>query len=234
MEDVAKDLELQRNDLLFDEREGCPSPARYLSQTTDTTESNSIMKELNQIWHDCTANGKYVPRASFRALHGDWYISRHIESAIPTFPSGTLEGTASFHPRFPTSDKSGKSFDLEYLYTESGTFTTSTGHILTASRRYVYRYSEADDTLSVWFVKPDNDLEVDYLFHKLLFVKPEDARKAGASIAKADHLCVEDMYWTEYRLPIKGIALREFDIKHTVKGPGKDYVANTKYQRPRK
>ena len=234
LEDIANELNLKRNDQGFTDREGCPSPARYVSQNNDQAEADAIMKELHEMWHDCTVNGKYVPRAAFRALHGNWNISRRIESAIDTFPSGTLEGTASFHPRFPTADKSAKSFDLEYLYIESGTFTTSTGFSMTASRRYVYRYSEPEDTLSVWFVKPDNDLEVDYLFHNLDFVKPEEARKAGASIAKADHLCVDDMYWTQYKLPMKGIALREFEIKHTVKGPGKDYVATTKYERPRK
>ena len=233
VEDIANELKFQRNDQGFDDREGCPSPARYLNGRTNRTEADAIMKDLHQIWHDCTVNGKYVPRAAFRAMHGNWNIRRRIESAISTFPSGTLEGTASFHLRFPTPDKSGKSFDLEYLYVESGAFTTSTGYSMTASRRYVYRYSEAEDTLSVWFVKPSNNLEVDYLFHNLDFVKPEEARKEGASIAKADHLCVDDMYWTQYRLPMKGIALREFQIEHIVQGPEKDYVATTWYERPK-
>jgi hypothetical protein len=232
LQDIANELELPRHERPFREREGPTSPARYRMEKTDVTEADSILSELHQTWHDCIENGKFVPRAALRAMHGNWTIERKIDSAIATFPSGILEGTATFHPRVPTSDKSGKSFDLEYLYVESGTFTMSTGHTMTASRRYVYRYSEADDTLSVWFVKPDNPLEVDYLFHDLTFVKPAEAREAGACVAKADHLCVEDMYWTEYRLPLKGIALTQFEVKHTVKGPEKDYIATTKYSRP--
>ena len=234
VEDIANELKLSRNDCGFAEREGCPSPARYLTGHTNQAEANAIMEELHQLWHDCTVKGRYVPRAAFRALHGHWNIRRTIESALPTFPSGTLDGTASFHPRFPTADKSGKIFDLEYLYIESGTFTMSSGHSMTASRRYVYRYSEVDDRLSVWFVKPDSDLEVDYLFHDLKFVKPAEARGAGALMAEADHLCVEDMYWTKYRLPMKGVSLKDFEIKHTVKGPSKDYIATTEYKRPKK
>ena len=234
LDDIADELGLERNHQGFNERQGCSSPARFVSEKTDRTEADSIMNELRQVWRECTVNGRFVPRAAFRALQGNWNIERQIKSAISTFPSGTFSGTASFQPRVPTPDKTGKHFDLEYIYVESGTFTTSTGYTMTASRRYVYRYSEAEDTLSIWFVKPENNLEVDYLFHNLDFVKPEEARKTGALIAKADHLCVEDMYWTEYRLPMKGIALREFEIKHTVKGPDKDYVATTRYERPAK
>jgi len=234
MEELARELNLQRNDSAFKSREGTVSPSRYLAPGDNKKEADTVMDEIYNIWHDCAQNGRYVARAAFRAMQGDWTIHRRIDSFKSTFPSGTLEGTASFHPRVPTSDRSGKTFDLEYLYIESGIFTLSTGHIMTASRRYVYRYSEAEDRLSVWFVKPDKDLEVDYLFHDLTFVPPVEAQEAGACIAKADHLCIDDMYWTEYRLPIKGIALHTFEAKHTVKGPNKDYIAVTRYRRPPK
>jgi len=218
---------------MFGEREGCISPARYLSEHSDTSETNAVMKDLYECWHACVDQGKYVPRAAFRALQGNWTINRHIESSDTAF-SGTLEGEATFHPRYPTQDQTGQTFDLEYLYVESGVFRSSSGMAMKARRGYVYRYSEARDELSVWFVKPSSDLEVDYLFHNLRFVEPAEARQAGACTAKADHLCVNDMYWTEYRLPIEGIALHEFRVTHTVKGPGKDYVATTRYSRPRK
>ena len=234
MEEIASHLKLTRNDGPFKAREGCTSPARYLTATSDKDQADSVMTELYDIWHACIKDGRYVARAAFRALQGNWIIHRTIDSSLPTFPSGTLEGTASFHPRFPTSDASGRTFDLEYLYVESGTLLLNNGASMSASRKYVYRYSEAEDVLSVWFVKPDDDFKVDYLFHGLTFVSPEEARKMGACVAKADHLCVGDMYWTEYKLPIKGIALHEFDVKHTVKGPEKDYVATTKYRRPPK
>lgn len=234
LEDIAEHLGIKRNDSGFAEREGPISPARYQSDYIDAAESSAIMKDMHQMWHSCLVDGRFVPRAAFRGLQGDWVIDRKIESAISTVPSGTLHGKASFHPRFPSPDASGKLFDLEYLYIESGSFTTSTGYTMTASRRYVYRYSEVDDILSIWFVKPNSDLEVDYLFHDLEFVKPEQAREAGALVAKASHLCVEDMYETVYRLPMRGVSLREFEIAHAVKGPNKDYVSTTAYSRPPK
>jgi hypothetical protein len=234
MEEMASYLQLTRNDGLFGEREGCVSPARYLSKDSDAAQSEAIMRDLHETWLACREEGRYVPRAAFRALQGNWAIRRTIKSALPSFPSGTLDGTASFHPRFPTKDKSGKSFDLEYLYIESGTLVLSNGATMNARRRYVYRYSEAEDRLSVWFVKPDNDLEVDYLFHDLGFIKPAEAVKEGACVARADHLCVEDMYWTQYRFPFKGISLLEFENTHTVRGPSKDYVATTSFRRPAK
>lgn len=232
MEELASVLDLERNDGPFKaEREGPVCPARYLTSADNKSEADKIMQDLHTTWHACLSEGRYVPRAAFRAMQGKWHINRTITSnATSSFPSGTLNGTASFHPRQSTD----RAFDLEYLYIESGTFTTSTNMTMTASRRYVYRYCEAEDRLSVWFVKPESFLEVDYLFHNLTFIPPAEAREAGANVAKADHLCVDDMYWTEYQLPIKGIALHEFQVKHTVKGPQKDYVAVTEYWRPEK
>jgi len=231
MDDVAKHLHLENNAAGFKEREGCPSPARFLTEKSDRSINNVVMQDLHRTWQDCVNGGRYVARAAFRALQGAWEISRRIESQDRNF-SGTLEGHASFYPRLPTKDKSGRTFDLEHVYVESGTFTSASGMEMRAARRYVYRYSEANDELSVWFVKPDNDLEVDYLFHNLTFVPPAEAREVGSCVAKADHLCVDDMYWTQYKLPLKGIALHVFEIKHTVKGPNKEYVATTQFSRP--
>jgi hypothetical protein len=232
LDEIASYLKLDRNDGPFGSREGCTSPARYLAPDTDKAEADLIVQDLHDIWHASLEQGRGAPRAAFRALQGEWVMSRTIDSALSSFPSGTLEGVASFHPRSPSMDKSGLQFDLEYLYIESGTLKLSNGATMPAKRRYVYRYSEARDELSVWFVKPDNDLEVDYLFHNFTFALPAEAREQGACIARADHLCVKDMYWTEYRMPMAGISLHNFSTKHTVKGPSKDYVATTKYSRP--
>ncbi|KAF1821070.1 FAD/NAD(P)-binding domain-containing protein [Dissoconium aciculare CBS 342.82] len=231
LDEIAMHLKLERNDRPFKAREGCTSPARYLSPETDKTEADYIVQDLHKAWHAFLEHGRGVPRAAFRALQGDWVMSRTIDSALPSFPSGTLEGVASFHPRSPSKDKSSLDFDFEYLYIESGTLKLSNGASMPAKRRYVYRYSEARDELSVWFVKADNDLEVDYLFHNLTFAPPAEARHEGACVARADHLCVKDMYWTEYRMPLTGISLHSFSNKHTVKGPSKDYVAMTRYSR---
>jgi hypothetical protein len=231
MEELAHELQLQRNDGHFAEREGAVSPARYLSPTDDQPEAHKIMADMHNIWTSCREKGTYVPRAVFRALHGNWTLHRRITSTKGALPSGVFSGTAQFLPRFPTPDKSGDKFDLEYLYIETGTFTPAGAQPITASRRYVYRYSEAKDQMSVWFVKPDRNLEVDYLFHDLSFAAPQEAEEQGACFAKADHLCVDDMYDTQYRFRMKGIALKAFNVTHAVKGPSKDYVAMSDFRR---
>ena len=233
MEDMAKQLSLTRNDRGFEQRQGNPSMARFSTDGETLSANNDTVLELQQVWRDCLDNGKYVARAVFRALQGRWKINRRISSRDQNY-SGLLEGEASFHPRFPTQDRSSASFDFEYLYIETGTFISASGLRLQASRRYVYRYSEADDRLSVWFVKPEADYEVDYLFHNLEFLPPSEAKEQGACVAKADHLCVDDMYWTQYRVPLKGIWLPEFELRHRVQGPAKDYTATTQFTRPAK
>jgi uncharacterized NAD(P)/FAD-binding protein YdhS len=234
MEELAQELRLDRNDGPFAEREGAVSPARYLSPTDDKPEADKTMADMHKIWTSCREKGSFVPRAVFRALHGSWTLHRRITSTKGSaLPSGVFAGTAQFLPRFPTPDKSNATFDLEYLYIETGTFTPSAANSqpIPASRRYVYRYSERRDELSVWFVKPDRNLEVDNLFHELLFAAPAEAREEGACVARADHLCVEDMYETKYRFPMRGVALRAFSVEHTVRGPRKDYVAVSDYRR---
>ncbi|RMZ03842.1 hypothetical protein D0862_05518 [Hortaea werneckii] len=225
MEDMADYLALQRNDQSFKEREGCPTPARFAVEGDKDANINTV-QDLHSLWHDCIENGRFVPRAAFRALQGSWRISRRISSQDPKF-SGASEGQAHFHPRLPTADD----FDFEYLYIETGTFTSSAGLQMQASRRYVYRYCEVKDQLSVWFVKPNADLEVDYLFHDLHFSPPAENREQWACVAKADHLCVQDMYTTRYTLPLKGIWLPRFEVEHVVKGPAKSYVATTEFKR---
>ena len=231
MEELAQELQLQRNDGHFAEREGAVSPARYLAPADEKPEADKIMADMHQVWTSCREKGTYVPRAVFRALHGTWNLHRRITSTKGALPSGVFSGTARFLPRFSTPDKSGGKFDLEYLYIETGTFTPTGAQPITASRRYVYRYSEAKDQMSVWFVKPDRNLEVDYLFHDLSFAAPEEAREEGACVAKADRLCVDDMYDTQYRFRMKGIALQGFQVTHAVKGPSKDYVAMSDFRR---
>ncbi|KAF2209369.1 hypothetical protein CERZMDRAFT_114041 [Cercospora zeae-maydis SCOH1-5] len=231
IEEIAVNLQLSRNDDPFGTREGPISPARYLATGDDEAQAKAVVHDLYSVWLSCTMQGKYVARATFRALQGNWQISRTIDSRLSSFPSGVLEGKASFHPRLPTPDKSGETFDLEYIYQEMGVLRIQNGSAVTARRSYVYRYSEARDKLSVWFVKPENDLEVDYLFHNLHFAYPNDAKAQGACSASAEHLCVEDMYETKYRFPFCGIALRNFATTHTVRGPSKDYTMVTQFSR---
>ncbi|KAI9851176.1 MAG: hypothetical protein M1838_004285 [Thelocarpon superellum] len=150
------------------EREGPSCPARFQDgyQQKSEDSSSESAKTLASLWRTISSATStftspttpppspatyLVARATFVALQGPWKLERTIRSALSGYPSGRFEGTARFAPRAPTA----AGFDEEYLYVEQGTLRTEAGLEFAGSMRYVYRYREEGDTLSVWFVKPE-------------------------------------------------------------------------------
>lgn len=212
-------------------RSGLVLPPRYLSPSaspTEVLESSTALSIIEKTISDSVNKGKYVARAAFRAIQGDWKLERKITSRIASYPSGTLSGTAQFHPRAPTE----KDADMEYLYLENGDFKADNGFNFQAKRSYVHRYAEETDTLSVWFTKADHKT-VDYFFHSLNFVAPHMEGKTGKEPWKADssHLCIKDLYDVEYEFFFRGATLREWSMEYTVRGPAKDYTIRSVYRR---
>ncbi|TVY27389.1 Flavin-containing monooxygenase FMO GS-OX-like [Lachnellula hyalina] len=211
-------------------RTGLVLPSRYLPDSASATERKEAASALSIIDHTITASaktGKYVARAAFRAMQGDWTLQRTITSRIATYPSGTLSGTASFKPRFPTDP----AFDAEYLYIENGEFSATNGLKFGAKRSYVHRYTSSTDTLSVWFTKPDHKT-VDYLFHALEIIPPvSESDPSEPWRAKSSHLCIEDLYDVAYAFSFKGVGLEEWSLEYSVKGPQKDYTIRSVYRR---
>jgi hypothetical protein len=230
-------------------------PARYvaLDLVSQQDAANAIERANQEVL--ASRKGKFVARAIFRALQGTWKLDRMIDSNISTYPSGTVIGTAKFHPRAPTQD----GCDAEYLYVEDGEFKTETGLQFRATRRYVYRYTESTDKLSVWFVKTDNKT-VDYLFHELEILSPHPApsstgdvealessygrlgvKEQGAEAvvsekdrrwrARAHHLCIDDTYDPEYEFKFQGVGLERWSVGYHVKGPQKDYWIGSTFTR---
>ncbi|CAL8576721.1 hypothetical protein XPA_002587 [Xanthoria parietina] len=142
----------------------------------------------------------------------------------------------NFYNRPPTAPK----FDKEYLYIENGKFTSDQGLTLPATRRYVYRYERASDLISAWFVKPDDNAVVDYLFHEIRLNDgnndcPHDSLPADQVIkASSYHLCVKDHYTPSYVLHLMGGRLKDWKLAYGVKGPQKDYIAEAIYVRNEK
>ncbi|KAI4284368.1 MAG: hypothetical protein L6R38_001474 [Xanthoria sp. 2 TBL-2021] len=169
----------------------------------------------------------------FDALVGTWSIEREIKSALLTSPSGTFSGEAQFNSRPSTALE----FDKEYLYIENGKFITDQGLTFTATRRYVYRYERASDLISAWFVKSDDNVVVDYLFHEIRLddinnLSTHDSLHANEVIkATSYHLCVKDHYTPSYVLHLMGGHLQDWKLAYGVKGPQKDYVAEAIYAR---
>ncbi|KAL8676116.1 MAG: hypothetical protein Q9224_007322, partial [Gallowayella concinna] len=172
----------------------------------------------------------------FDALTGTWTIEREIRSALPIFPSGTFSGEAQFENR----PQRAVEFDKELLYIENGKFTTAQGLAFTATRRYVYRYQRKVDTMSVWFVKPEENTSVDYLFHELQLHSGTDASHQnsppvnGTVKSSSYHLCVEDHYTPSYVFRLEDSLLQHWQLAYQVKGPQKDYTAEASYVRKAK
>lgn len=173
-------------------------------------------------------------RTIFQALQGQWKLSRVLSSALPTYPSGKLEGIANFERRPPT----GLDVDEECSYIEEGEFTADIGMIMRAACQYVYRYHQQTDELTIWFVKPEDRGAVDYLFHRLDLRKEEENRHIGEDLtgkmtwtAAGHHLCLNDDYVAEYTFTFMNQHLETWRLRYIVKGPQKSYVADATYSR---
>lgn len=226
VECLAQRHGIERADEGFGPRSGPIAAARYTAKEDDKDQATTTISDLQDILKDHIDWNRFVGSAVFRGLQGRWKITRKLESFLPGFPSGTLQGHAYFHPRFPTD----ASYEAEYLYVEDGTLTTDVGLTLKANKRYVYRYSEPKDQLSVWFVKDDGKT-VDYFFHDILLrQRSNDSCKEGWR-AVGNHWCDPDQYDCHYRLKFNGAALQAITIQFIVKGPNKDYVSETQFER---
>ena len=229
-------------------RTGIVLPARYVFDSVSVGEQQEVQKELSivdKIFSDSERHGKFIARAIFRAMQGDWKLERKITSKIAMYPSGTLSGSAKFLPRDPTKE----GYDMEHLYVEQGDFRAETGLNFVAKRRYippylgesifelmyssyVHRYREATDTLSVWFTKDDKS--VDYLFHELEIVPPAEGKELYGDEpwkAKSSHLCIDDTYDVEYEFWFDGVQLKKWTMEYDVKGPQKDYRIRSMFKR---
>lgn len=205
-------------------------------QEVDTTLS-SLARTLN-IPPTPTGSTHHLSPAIFRALAGPWHLHRTLTSSPlhPAYPSGTFTGTATFHPRTPTAP----GYAAEMLYIEDGELTTTTGFVMRGRRRYVYRLGEGEGgRISCWFVKPADNLSVDYLFHEIAFTSlegngPEHGEEEeGWKGIGSSHLCIEDMYESEYKFYFAGVDVRKWELGYVVKGPGKDYETKGVFTRDR-
>jgi Family of unknown function (DUF6314)/Flavin-binding monooxygenase-like len=217
-------------------RDGPAVPARYPSKTISRNPSaaEEQSKGCEAVVRVLAQKLLFVPPAIFRALQGKWNLTREVQSAIPTYPSGVFTGEANMYPRKPTEE----GYAAEFLYTEKGELVTLQGLRMTGSRSYVYRLSEFEaQTITAWFVKPESgSKEVDYIFHELRFdekasEKEKDGWGTGWRAKASHHLCVEDHYDAEYWFQMHAIEVKEWGIGYTVKGPNKDYRTRATYVR---
>ncbi|KAF9873976.1 hypothetical protein CkaCkLH20_08710 [Colletotrichum karsti] len=223
------------------------TPARYLSPLADDAAREQAATSLATT-RDTAIAGLTTPRfaakAVFRSLLGTWNLERDLTSRLPTHPSGHFSGKAQFLLRDRTSDglkcvsgtapagedPADEGLATEYLYIEDGEFRAANGLVFRATRRYVWRYDEKKDCVSVWFVKTDDAKKADYLFHEIEFSQPPEGDDKGWK-AKAGHLCIDDYYNVNYDFIFKAVNLKEWNIEYTVTGPKKDYTIQGVYRR---
>ena len=219
------------------------TPARYPARSLNKTQQAEITKSLVQTETTALAglsSTKFVSRAVFRSLLGEWKLERALTSRLPSHPSGHFSGTAKFLLREGTQDGRETQFDnigedgdhgMEYLYIEEGDFKASNGLTFRATRRYVWRYVESTDRLSVWFVKTDDQKKAGYLFHEVDFTVPGQTDDRKGWRATAGHLCIDDFYNVNYEFRFASINLIDWKLAYTVKGPKKDYTISGLYRR---
>lgn len=201
----------------------------WTSQFTMEEISRSLQTSRRQLISPQADNTISSTGNIFCSLKGSWNLLRNLDSLLSGYPSGTLEGTASFAERPPKDDR----YHAEYLYSESGEFTTQQGLKMKATRQYVYRYSRTTNMISVWFVKPDDGSAVDYFFHKLDFRDTGPGIDLGPEVRSASgyHLCVEDNYNASYSFQLKDSKITQWHAIFDVDGPKKDYTAKATYKR---
>jgi hypothetical protein len=223
IEELARAGHVTRDDQAFGGQSGPAFPARYHASGTDPGAA-VVVQQVAATLKASKDDARFVAAAVFRAMQGVWTLRRKIDSRLNS-PGGVFQGTAHFHPRFPTDD----AYSAEYLYIEHGTFTMDTGYAFPATRRYVYRYSESKDEITAWF--PDEDgVTTGAFFNRWEFYPPNDDYHGW--LAKGHHWCDPDTYRSSCEFRFRGAALQTFGITYQVEGPKKDYSHESWYERP--
>jgi hypothetical protein len=141
----------------------------------------------------------------FKSLQGKWNISRII------FGFGRVKGVANFQEIESEKDA--------LYYKEEGVLTMENGVELNVHREYVYRYE--NEKIKAFFVENN---KIDKLFHVLSF----DNNENGCGIqANASHKCINDTYYARYNF----FSEKQFKLTYNVKGPEKDYVSETVFDK---
>jgi tRNA A64-2'-O-ribosylphosphate transferase len=197
-----------------------------------------------------------LPTSIFENLRNSqdksWTFTRTLRSSLPTHPSGTVTGTATF-----TSCNLPDSYPATLLYAEEGEFVTDTGLKFTARRKYVYQLKTSPSPSSQL---GHDETAKEYIAVRFFddekmpradigdgvgkngegvggsFVDMGDLETSGDEIKaknKETHLCAEDLYTASWTFGQGVVTGRDegmwWEVRYDVKGPKKDYVSTTRY-----
>lgn len=236
------------------------TPKTFIPAHISTGEQSQNAQDILRIRAiESSVSSENLSRAIFAQLHGKWNLKRTLVSKLPGFPDGTFIGTAEFSPRIQTftpihsglKETGCRKYSVgppkdsyltlgrdvpEYLYSESGELTTTSGMKLQGKRKYIYQCDDPEFKITAWFVKPDG-VSVDYFFHEVDFSKkPEKLGTSGFDAeggwkAADEHLCEKDWYYPAYKFLFKAARLEKFYVRYKVNGPQKDYISEAEYVR---
>jgi hypothetical protein len=224
VEEISRLGGISRTDSGFAGQAGPIFPARYAGTACDISESQKVLSEVANLLKDSN-QGRFAAAATFRGMQGSWTLERKIDSRHSAMPGGTFKGTAHFHPRVPTDT----TYSAEYLYMEEGILKMDNGLTFPATRRYIYRYNEATDSITAWFTSEKDNESVGKFFNKWEFEKPSDEEHGW--IAKGSHWCSPDTYKNSCEFRFRGASLETFGITYVATGPSKDYTHESWYRR---
>lgn len=151
----------------------------------------------------------------FNRLQGLWDFKRKIISKTPDFPSGEVNGHASFSLIANDNNSLG--------YQETGEFRTKNGETFKVQKEYLYRYIKETDKIEKCFIEANGER----LFYQLQF---NNTRWPKSFSATAEHLCNQDHYRAYYEF-LGNEDFHIFTLKYLSKGPQKDFQTNTCYTR---
>lgn len=166
MEQASRELGLRRIDGDWSSTEGPICPARYIEETAneeETIEANTTTKNLHKAMFAVTDSKKYIAKAVFNGLLGEWVPWDGLAEAN----SKTTDWGLTIQPR-RTSDPSIWQY-LALMDTASG------------RERHVFQYDEATDQITTW-----NVVEGIVPVHsKLNFMRPELTDEKDVVIAQS-------------------------------------------------
>ncbi|WP_431511215.1 DUF6314 family protein [Variovorax sp. DAIF25] len=137
-------------------------------------------------------------------LAGGWTFERTIEG------QASMHGTAVFGPLPGAAHAT-------LHYREEGRLRLLDGRAFDAHREYLYQGRPGG--FAVLFAE-----QPPRLFHEIALQPGDD--EASAWIGTAAHPCAADLYDSLYRFLADG----SFTLRHTVRGPRKDYVSLTRFR----
>lgn len=181
-------------------------------------------------WNPLSSTSNSLPLTLFATLSKPtWHFTRTLSSLLPTHPSGTVTGTATFTPLSPHT----------LLYSENGAFTTATGLEFSVRKKYVYQLTNPGRTPSIVVKFFDDVGDGGGEGEGGVFVEMgelrEDAEAVWVAENKAQHVCGEDLYRARWRFGSGMVGENGggmwWEVRYDVKGPRKEYVSTTRYER---